>query len=236
MCRLMAVRAHAPVDVVPLLRAFAERCRSSREYQGDGWGAAWWDGAAWGVLRTVAPIWASLPDTLPRARTWIVHARSAFRSEGVRVDNNMPFVDGALAFAFNGELRGVRLQVPGETGAWKLFHLVRRFAGMEGGPEAGPRPVDLGAVLERLDAVVAARTAYVRALNVMASDGERVWLHARFGEDPDYFTLWRADVEGAEGPLALASSEPLDVGGGTEAAWRAVTSGTTLEMTAPCSS
>jgi len=224
MCRILALRSSAPLDALPLVRAFAERCRASKEYQGDGWGVAWRESGRWQSWRTVSPIWETELATLPSARIFLVHARSAFRSEGVSVGNNMPFVDGGLAFAFNGELRGVRLQAPGDTGAWRLFHLLRRFTEGAGGDGAEG--------LRRLDEVVAARTDYVRALNVVASDGQRVWVNSRFGEDPAYFTLWRATLPRARGDISVVTSEPLRLGPelGEPPVWHPIPNGCTVEL------
>lgn len=172
----------------------------------------------------MTPIWDEASFTYPRARLFLVHARSAFRNEGVVVENNMPFVDGSMAFAFNGELRGVRLQAPGDTGAWRLFHLFRRFAEAAGG--------DGEAALRRLDEVVTARTEYVRALNVVASDGERVWVNTRFSEDPDYFTLWHALFGRAAGDVEMVASEPLGVAASSSVSWRKVPAASTWELSA----
>lgn len=199
---MLAVRADEPFDALPWIAAFSERCRSSREHQGDGWGVAWREGSAWRRRRSVRPIWDDVPVSLPRSRVFLVHARSAFRNEGVVERNNMPFLDGEVAFAFNGELRGVRLAAPGDTGAAKLLHLFVRFRRSAGG--------DGLAALARLDSVVTARTDYVRALNVVASDGRELWVNAHHSEDPAYFTMVRADVDTGNGTSAtLIASEPL---------------------------
>ena len=115
MCRILALQGDAPLDARPFLAAFAEACRRSKEFQGDGWGVSWREGLEWRSFHTLQAIWeTALPD-LPRSTLFLVHARSAFRNERIVVENNMPFVDEGLAFAFNGELRGVRLQAPGDT-------------------------------------------------------------------------------------------------------------------------
>ncbi|MDZ7779068.1 MAG: class II glutamine amidotransferase [Gemmatimonadota bacterium] len=204
MCRFFALRSDGPVDPVPWIASFAERCRVSKEYQGHGWGVSWWDGEGWQRHRSVRPIWEEVPEELPSATIVLVHARSAFRNEGIVVENNMPFVADDMAFAFNGELRGVRLSVPGETGAAKLFELLRRFRAADGNTEGA---------LRRLDRVVTARTEYVRALNTVVSDGRDVWASSRYSEDPEYFTLWQAWLPLLAGGTSAVSSEPLDVDG-----------------------
>ncbi len=219
MCRILAVQADEPVDPVPWIEAFAERCRASREYQGDGWGVAWRERDAWLRHRSVRPIWDDLPDVLPGSRLFVVHARSAFRNEGVAVENNMPFLEQDLAFAFNGELRGVRLAAPGDTGAARLLHLFTRFRASAAG--------DGLAALARLDGVIASRTDYVRALNLVISDGRSIWVNAHHSEDPDYFTMHHAWVDLGHGAVARAvTSERLSLPG-VEPRWEAIPNHTT---------
>jgi predicted glutamine amidotransferase len=228
MCRILALQGDEPVAPLPWIEAFAERCRASREYQGDGWGVAWRENDAWVRYRSVQPIWDDLPATLPSSRVILVHARSAFRNEGVTVENNMPFIEGDLAFAFNGELRGVRLAVPGETGAARLLHVFKRFRAAAGG--------DGLAALARLDEVIASRTEYVRALNLVISDGDRIWINARHSEDPDYFTLYRAQVDVMPGVSArMVTSERLAIPG-LAPTWDAIPNHTTriLEEVPAC--
>jgi len=222
MCRLLALRAAELFDPVPWIAPFAERCRESKEYQGHGWGVSWWDGARWERYRSVTPIWDDVPERLPASSLVLVHARSAFRNEGIVVENNMPFMEDGLAFAFNGELRGVRLNAPGETGAARLFHLLRRFR-----DSAASDPTL--AALDRLDRVVTSRTEYVRALNTLVSDGRDVWAGSHFSEDPDYFTLWRASLPGFAGGTGLISSERFDLPD-LSPKWLAVPNRTTLKL------
>ncbi len=207
MCRILAVTARRTFDVRPWLDAFAARCRTSGEYQGDGWGLAWRTGDGWERYRSVDPIWDRDESRFPASTTYLVHARSAFRDTPVAVEHNMPFLDDRTAFAFNGELRGVRLSVPGGNGAARLFHLFGRF-------RAAPPGLSTAA-LERLDRTVVARTDYVRALNLVVADEGGVHIRSRFGEDPDYFTLHAsADARGPRGErAAVVCSEAMTVPG-----------------------
>jgi len=219
------MKAPEPFDPNPWLAAFAQRCRDSAEYQGHGWGASWWDGQGWSRTRSLRPIWAD-DSVLPETRVLVVHARSAFRNEGIALRNNMPFVAGDLAFAFNGELHGVRLKTPGETGAARLSALLDRFR--------DGYPADLVPALQRLDRVITQRSEYVRAMNIVAGlDGE-LYVHSRFGEDPDYFTLHHTSIPVAGG-VAVVSSECFGAQG-VVPLWSPVPNGTThrLEGRVPC--
>ena len=227
MCRILAIQADQEVEVAPWMSVFSAACRESQEYQGHGWGVSWREDGVWRRYRSIEPIWES-EFAMPRTHLALVHARSAFRNEGIVVENNMPFVHDDFAFAFNGELRGVRLSAPGETGAARLDHLLRRFIASEDG--------DLRAGLERLDSVVARRTEYVRALNLVISDGEDVVMHSRYSEDPDYFTLHHAAL--SDGPnTRIVCSERLEVPQ-ISPDWVGLANGVTarLEGAVPCSS
>jgi glutamine amidotransferase len=194
MCRLLAVKDSQPFAITKMLRDFAEVARASREYQGHGWGCAWWDHGAWRVHRSIVPIWEDRLDTFPTTRVLVAHARSAFRNEGIAVENNMPFVEGDTAFVFNGELRGVRIAEAGRIGAEKLFRFLLRL-GATRGPDEARRGV----------AVVTGRTRYVRAMNYVMARGPTFLVCSRFNEDPGYFTMHVRQT-----PTGLmVSSDPL---------------------------
>ncbi len=175
------VRAEQPFALGEYLPEFAAMCRDSKEFQGHGWGMAWRIGGQWRHYKNLDPIWRDRrPDPGQTADFLVVHARSAFRNEGIELINNMPFHDDRLVFIFNGELRGVRLRAEGRIGAEKLFNLVKRL-------DRG----DLGAALTRAAAVIHKRSDYVRAMNVMLTDGRKIYVSSHFGEDPEYFSIHR---------------------------------------------
>jgi predicted glutamine amidotransferase len=187
MCRLLLLHDPAGVDPAPHLRAFRELSRNSREYQGHGWGCAWLDDTGhWRLHHDIRPVWEDTEPVFPRTQLYIAHARSAFRDEGIAVENNMPFSDGENVFAFNGELRGVRIREAGRIGAEKIFNYIKRF-------DRG----DMGVAVERGVAVIEKRTRYVRAMNFFLADRRAVYLCSFFNEDPDYFQLWEAEMDGA---------------------------------------
>jgi predicted glutamine amidotransferase len=215
MCRLLAVCDADPFEMHGQLRALATIARTSREYQGDGWGCAWWDGQTWQRYRSLTPIWEDRLDRFGETRLLLAHARSAFRNEGIAVEHNMPFIEDEVAFVFNGELRGVRLAAPGRTGADKLFHMLRRLGAARDAPG-----------LRRAVDIVARRTSYVRAMNVVMAHRGGVRVVSRFGEDPDYFTM---HVK-REGTRLAICSEPFPPADG----WLPIANGSVLEFQGPC--
>ena len=227
MCRILGLQADAPIDAVPWIEAFRLRCRDSEEFQGHGWGMSWRDNGNWRRYRSIRPIWEDSVE-LPATGLVLIHARSAFRNEGIVVENNMPFLSGDLAFAFNGELHGVRLSAPGATGAARLLHLLGRFNAAAGG--------DTLAALARLDALIALRSDYVRALNIVVSDGRSLFINSSYSEDPDYFTLRTASVPSQQG-MRMVSSEEISTGE-VEPDWVSLPNHTTrvLEAESTCCS
>ncbi len=207
MCRLLAIRSRHPADVTDPLRRFAAIAKDSREYQGHGWGCAWIDDDGdWSMHHDIRPVWEDDLTRFPATRLLLAHARSAFRDEGIAVENNMPFRNGDLVFIFNGELHGVRIRAEGRIGAEKVFNVMRRFAG-DGLEDAVRRGTE----------VIRRRTRYARAINVILSDGREIVAGSSFREDPDYFTMHCRGGDGAGSPLVICS-EPwpeTDRGGWT---------------------
>lgn len=178
MCRLLAVCAAEPFELQRYLEPFAEIARASSEYQGHGWGCGWLTPDGWRLYHDIAPVWQDPSPPRARARVLVAHARSAFRDEGIEVRNNMPFTDGRSVFAFNGELRGVRLRETGRIGAEKIYNFVRRF-------DRG----DLAEAMRKGLAVIEGRTRYVRAMNVIIADAAAVRVTNRFNDSPGYFQM-----------------------------------------------
>jgi len=177
-CRLLLVRDTHEFAIADHLRPFADIARHSKEYQGHGWGCGYLRNGEWHLYKTVTPIWEDDLERFGKTRLLIAHARSAFQNRGIVVDNNMPFSDGQWMFAFNGELRGVKIRENGRTGAEKIFHLIRRLD--RGDPQAA---------LQKASALLERRTRYIRAMNLIMTDGRQVLVMCHYNEDPDYFTL-----------------------------------------------
>jgi glutamine amidotransferase len=180
MCRFLAVHDKRPFTIGDPLRQLAGISRNSSEYQGDGWGCAWLEGGRWQRYRNLRPIWDDPLDRFGSTTFLLAHARSAFRNDGLEVENNMPFLSDGTVFVFNGELRGVRIQAPGRIGADKLFHFLLRFGG----------ELDPGSIRKSVE-VVKKRSRYVRALNFILARHNTFVVHSCFNETPEYFTLYK---------------------------------------------
>jgi glutamine amidotransferase len=211
MCRLLLVKSDKEFSIPEELTPLAYIAKHSKEYQGHGWGCAYRENGGWRHYKNIEPIWQDDFTRFSRTNLLLAHARSAFKDEGVTIENNMPFYDERRVFIFNGELRGVRIAEQGRIGAEKIFNFIKRF-------DHG----DLLEALRRGTAIIQKQTKYIRAMNILMTDGRAAYVASMFNEDPDYFTLhWSED----RGKLIIAS-EALP----GEQRWEKIASGTVREF------
>ena len=211
MCRILYARAEKQFQISELLAPFAELSRNSREFQGHGWGCAWREDDGWRQYHDIRPIWEDNLEQFGHTQLLLVHARSAFRDEGIVIENNMPFSDGESIFIFNGELRGVRIKSEGRIGAEKIYNYIRRF-------DKG----DKCAATDKAVEIIKKRSAYVRAMNIILSDGKQSCLSTSYSEDPEYFRMQQKRHQG----LHLVCSQPF----AGDSDWSIIANNTTIEL------
>ena len=212
MCRLLWLRAPKPVQVTQHLEAFATICKDSSEYQGHGWGCAWLDDNQWRFHHSITPIWQDALDGFNDTSLFLAHARSAFRDEGIRVENNMPFTNGNRVFIFNGELSGVRIRESGRIGAEKIFNYSNRF-------------LHLGTLpgLQKTVEVIEKRTRYIRAMNLIIATPQQSLLSTQYNENQSYFQMHRASTD----RFKIVCSEPYHL---PDAKWQTIENRTVTEL------
>jgi len=211
MCRILFARSDTSFSIADLIKPFARVAEFSSEYQGHGWGCSWREGDHWRHYHNIQPIWQHDHSKFGETSLLLVHARSAFRDEGIVIENNMPFSDGESVFIFNGELRGVRINSHGRIGAEKIYNYIRRF--------------DKGDKLMALDkgtSIISRRSAYVRAMNIILSDGTQSCLSSSYNENQDYFQMYQKQ----NGPLKLVCSQPF----ANESDWCPIDNNTTESL------
>ena len=207
------MQSKTPFSIVEQLKPFAELSKNSVEYQGHGWGCSWLPAAdsseniadiplsptnthsnqtsnanfdgKWHHYRNINPIWVTDLSNFPETTLLLVHARSAFRDEGIAIENNMPFSDDDSVFIFNGELRGVKIKSDGRIGAEKIYNYIRRL-------DKGNKQ----AALDKSVSIIDKRTSYIRAMNILFSDGETSVVSSTYNENPDYFQMHRSVKHG----------------------------------------
>ena len=206
MCRFMLLASAAPTAVHETVLQFAQMCRRSTDHagdwQGDGWGVAWWyEPAGWCLYRSVLPIWTEpqVIRRLPATRHLLVHARSAsFAEHKGDVSYNQPFIAGPYAFVFNGMLKGVRFprKVSGAIGAEKIWMLVRAQFRL-----GVPLPQALAQVYAQLER----HSREIRACNLGVSNGQEYAWYNGNPQGQAYYQLrcTRADT------WRMVSSEPF---------------------------
>ena len=211
MCRILFAKSDKPFSIADYLSPFAELSRDSREYQGHGWGFAWLDKGEWRQYHNIKPIWEDEFSQFSETNLLLVHARSAFRDEGIVVENNMPFSDGKSVFIFNGELRGVKVKSEGRIGAEKIYNYIRRFDKSDQ-KQALAKAVD----------IIKKRSSYVRAMNIIMSDGQQHSLSTNYSEDPDYFQMYEKQADN----IKLICSQAF-IG---ESDWKAIENNQTISL------
>jgi len=181
MCRLLAVKTRKnsiKIDCSDHLSIFADISKNSVEYQGHGWGCVILNNGKWQHYKNISPIWEDDLTGFGEADMLIAHARSAFRDEGIEVENNMPFYDENTVFIFNGELQGVRIKEEGRIGAEKIYNFIKRF-------EKG----SLSEALKKAVAIISKRTQYIRAMNIIMADCNKLYVSSLYNEMTEYFQM-----------------------------------------------
>lgn len=194
MCRLLYINSKKEFLMQEFLQKFAVIAKESREYQGHGWGCSFLKNGVWDHYKNVNPIWEDDFSLFGKTSRLIVHARSAFRDEGIIVENNMPFHDGRYIFIFNGELRGVKIKEEGRIGAEKIFNYIKRF----------DKNNIKDAILKGTEIIIK-KSSYIRAMNIILNDENSAYVFSYFNEDVDYFTLHSK----IDDDMAVVCSEPF---------------------------
>ena len=208
MCRFLLLSSQEPMEVGEVVEQFARMCEQSTcldgDWQGDGWGVAWWEeDAGWSLHRSLAPIWTEAGDggRVPATRRLVIHARAAsFPQHKGDLAFAQPYVHGPYAFVFNGLIEGVRpprgMKIPGAIGAEKIWYLVRQR--LEKGSALRDALAWGYAFLER-------RSRRIQACNMGLSDGNRVASHNGNPSGHAYYQLFQAQRQG----VRLICSEPF---------------------------
>ncbi|KAF0152600.1 MAG: glutamine amidotransferases class-II [Ignavibacteria bacterium] len=211
MCRLLYVNSKKDFSISEYLTKFAEISKNSKEFQGHGWGFAYWQNNKWNYYKNVIPIWEDDLTRFGNSARIIAHARSAFNDEGIVVENNMPFYDYKNIFVFNGELRGVKIRETGRIGAEKIFNYIKRF--------------DKGNFCEAIRKgtdIIKKKSSYIRAMNIIVTDKNTTFVYSHFNEDEEYFTMCLKK----EANIVVVCSDPF-VG---ENNWQPIQNNTLTEL------
>ena len=178
MCRLLYINSKKEFLVADYLTKFSEISKNSKEFQGHGWGCAYLHGNEWKHYKNVNPIWDDDLSSFGTSTRLVAHARSAFKDEGIIVENNMPFYDDRYIFVFNGQLSGVKIKEEGRIGAEKIFNYIKRF-------DKG----NIKDAIEKGAEIIKKKSSYIRAMNIIMTDSEAAYLYSHFNEEEEYFTM-----------------------------------------------
>ena len=178
MCRLLFVQNKNEFSISEHLAKFALIAKNSKEYQGHGWGCSYLVNGDWIHYKNIRPIWEDDLRQFGNSNRLIVHARSAFEDKDIIVENNMPFYDDKYVFIFNGELHGVKIKADGRIGAEKIFNFIKRF-NKNGMYESLQKGVD----------VISKHTSYIKAMNIIIAEKDKVYYSSLFNQDAEYFQM-----------------------------------------------
>ena len=179
MCRLLYVKSKTDFSMTEHLTIFSSIAKNSKEYQGHGWGCSFLNNSEWVHYKNIKPIWEDDFSQFPTTNVMIVHARSAFEDKDIIVENNMPFFDDKYVFIFNGELRSVKINANGRIGAEKIFNFIKRFDNS-----------NMNVALSKGIEVIKKRSSYIRAMNIIIAEKDKVHYSSLFNEDADYFQMY----------------------------------------------
>lgn len=191
MCRLLFVRSESEFDLQPYLENFAAISKSCKVEQTDGWGCSIYRAGEWRHYKTATTFWEDDLSKFGKAERVVAHCRSASEFEELGVEMNMPFYDENLTFAFNGKLAGTKIKAEGKVGGEKIFNFTKRFM-----------KDDILKALKKSVDIIEKRSSYVKALNIIMADKEKVYVTNYYNEQPDYYSLYRKEEDGT---LAICS-------------------------------
>jgi predicted glutamine amidotransferase len=215
MCRLLYIQSKTPFDSLSVLRSFSNIAQHSKKWQGDGWGVGYKKNSEWDFYRSLRPIWHDEPalKTIPTTASLFAHARGALVKGSITLEYVHPFVQGDWIFAFNGLVRGVKLQIPGGIGAVKIFNLLLKTIDEYG---------DVQSSIQQVSDLLVTNSESYTAINFILSNKKtgQTYIHSRYSEDPDYFAIRVAhETDGT----SLACSQEFG-----EYQWRRMESGETV--------
>ncbi|PIR13193.1 hypothetical protein COV49_03075 [Candidatus Falkowbacteria bacterium CG11_big_fil_rev_8_21_14_0_20_39_10] len=205
MCRFLLAKSREKQETTQLLESFADMAKKSKAYdgdwQGDGWGASWWNGGKWEQYVSLKPIWEDREFFLfiPETSLLCIHARSAsFDHHKNTIEFNQPYIQGRYAFVFNGLLKGVRLphQVEGRIGAQKIWSLIQMYL-----KKFSPKKA-----LEKAVSDLNTHSRFIQALNIGLSDGKDVYAYTQYAKHENYYQLRHSSTS----EVGIVVSEPID--------------------------
>lgn len=202
MCRFLLVKFNKDISPKTLLEEFAQMCQESKteegDWQGDGWGVAWYGENTWEVRKSLLPIWEERKKfgKVPKTRILVVHARSAtFAKHKGNIDYNEPYLSGDYCYVFNGMVQGVRLVAEGQIGAQKVWSLLQKELTTNEPLRA----------LENISEMLRKNSRSIKGLNVALATKDNFFVLFGKQGNGDYFTLRKL----LNGDLKIVCSEEI---------------------------
>lgn len=190
MCRFLLCKSKQRIYPKKILNSFSQVVQNSKTYdgdwQGDGWGFSWFENMRWQVYKSFNPIWEEREKfkEFPELSIFSIHCRSAsFPQHKNNVEYNQPFINESYSYVFNGLLKGVRLSLPGDIGAQKIWLLINEYL----------KKMNLSqSIYETVD-ILKKNTRHIQALNMGLAGNNTISAYCYFTEYPQYYSLKYSD-------------------------------------------
>lgn len=206
MCRFLLAKSVTAFSPAILLEKFSDMSQKSKaldgDWQGDGWGVSTKNvDGSWKTYTSLSPIWeeSNTFTSLQPTTHLVVHARSAsFPSQKGILEYNQPFIQGNIAFVFNGLLKGVSFPTPiaGTIGAQKIWTIAKKHL----------QEMTVSEALSQTIQTLNKHTKTIQALNVGITDGTSIFAYNQYMDFPEYYSLHLHK----EKTLSFIVSEPLE--------------------------
>jgi len=220
MCRFLLARSKKTLKPEKLLRQFALMCQNSHapdgDWQGDGWGIAWFEKDTWKSYKSLSPVWEDQNkfSDIPSTNLFAVHARSAgFPQHKNNLDYNQPYLGDNLCYVFNGMIRGVRIPrvLEGQIGAQKIFSFLKQEI----------KNNNAEATLRILDETMLKNSKLIEGMNIGFVFEGKFYILCEYSRHPAYFGLNYFQGNG----LTLVCSEKISA-----YPWKRMTKGEILVL------
>lgn len=203
MCRFLLCKSTQPIHPEKIISAFAKMAKASKvfdgDWQGDGWGFSWFQDNQWQNYKSLQPIWEE-PEkfsSFPQAHIFSIHARSAsFPQHKNNIAYNQPYSNDSYSYVFNGLLQGVKLTLPGDIGAQKIWWLLNRYL----------KNSNLTQAFYKTAEMLKKNSRQIQALNIGIAGTNTIAAYCHFNVHPDYYALHYLD----EPAIKIICSEVIE--------------------------
>lgn len=192
MCRFLLCKSKKNIYPQKLLSSFAQLCKKNKapngDWQGDGWGINWLDESNnWQSYKSLKPIWIDFQSSAQNfhkssiTKIFAIHARSASSPSKInKINYIQPYSNENYSFVFNGFIKGVKLNLPGDIGSQKIWSQVKSYL-------KNNEPVEALALINQL---LTRKSEDITALNLGLISKNTLSALCKYKNNPNYYSLF----------------------------------------------